>query len=496
MDIKQTKESYRIFLINEKDSITLQINEELNSKITKFICNFSLNEIVKIHKIFYLYNESIEKLFNYLKKIMEQHTLIIQRENINLSFIINYSLDDEEIKIIFKLSKISPNYSNNNCAPIEIMNKSNISFNADIKNTGQENPYISIIERKQTQFENKMNNQIFFNSDPRKLGANFEVTNNCSSARWTLSHSFDIFKSVLDEYLVVYGNNSKNWSIEFYDITTKKVKESLTINNAHKDRICNIKHFYYELKNQDFILSSSVDKSVKLWELYSLKNLLTINHFTEDYFVICEMIFFNRLENDYFIISATSQEIKVWNKKGENINIFNYEPGENSNFLNKFYNKYRCYLLYGSNKIVLRDIESGEIIHKYGEDGDKSYHWAEVSSLFDKKRVIGAHYEDGFIKIHDFNTEKLVKKFSFQKNEHNFSFCLWNEKYIIVGYLYSLKIFNIEDGSLIKEISGFPGWGVLTVFKFFHPSLGDCLVCNSHSGGSDSIGRISLLSIL
>ena len=107
---------------------------------------------------------------------------------------------------------------------------------------------------------------------------------------------------------------------------------------------------------------------------------------------------------------------------------------------------------------VLLDIENGEIIHEYGEDNDKGYLWAEICSLYDKKRVIGAHYEDGFIKIYDFDTEKLVKKFSFNEKEHNFSFCLWNEKYIIVGYIYSLKFFILEEGLLIKEISGFSGW--------------------------------------
>ena len=260
--IIKPKDSYRIFLMNEKDSITLQINEEVNSKITKFIYNFSQDEIVKIHKIFYLYNDSIDKLFNYLKKIMEQHKVIIQKKNINLSLSINFSLDEDEIKIKFKLSKISPNYSNNKSNPVEIINDKNISINTDTKKTEKENNYLSIIERSQTEFENRMNNQLFFNSDPNKLGINVEVTNNCSSARWTLSHSFDVFKSILNEYLVVYGNNSKNWSIEFYDITKKKIKENLTINNAHKDRICNIKHFFYKLKNQDFILSSSMDKSV------------------------------------------------------------------------------------------------------------------------------------------------------------------------------------------------------------------------------------------
>ena len=139
-----------------------------------------------------------------------------------------------------------------------------------------------------------------------------------------------------------------------------------------------------------------------------------------------------------------------------------------------------------SNVNNVKSIQSSRIIHEYGEENDKGYyHWAEVSFLYDKKRIIGAHYDDGFIKIYDFDTEKLVKKFAYEKNEHNFSFCLWNEKYIIVGYIYSLKIFNIEEGILVKEINSiFSGWGILTIFKFYHSSLEDCLICNCHSGAS------------
>ena len=173
--------------------------------------------------------------------IILNNTIIIKRKIINLSLLINYLLDNNEIKIKFKLSKISSNYSNNKIKDILIIKNNNILINKDIKFIQKEN--FSIIERNQKQFENKMNNQIFFNSDPTKLALNFEVTNNCSSARWTCSHSFDIFKSILNKYLVVYGNNSKNWSIEFYDITTKKIIETLTLKNAHNDRICNIKHF-------------------------------------------------------------------------------------------------------------------------------------------------------------------------------------------------------------------------------------------------------------
>ena len=306
-------------------------------------------------------------------------------------------------------------------------------------------------ERNQKLFENKMNQHIYFNSEPSKLTLNTTITENCSSCTCTTNNSFYIFKSILNEYLVVYGNNSKNYTIEFYDITKKKLNENLSINNAHKDRIVNIKHYYYELKNQDFILSSSQDRTIKLWQLYSLKNLLILNHPTkikDDFRLCCEMLFFNRTINDYYIITKIYNEIKIWNNKGENINTYAFGGG--TIYLNKYYYNCKNYLLYGGTSetnIELRDIENGELFHKYD---DNCSHWVEIYEINNEKRVIAANYNNCFIKIFDFDTENLIKTLTIEKKGNIFSFCLWNEKYILVGCSYSIKLFNIDEGKLIK----------------------------------------------
>ena len=487
--VEKTKDEFNIYLINEKDSVTLLIIEENNNNKINYICNFSLEEIVQINKIFYSHNNKIELLIEYLTNILEKNIITINKHIINLIL----SINENEIKIEFTLSKISSNYIKNINYAIKIKNnKINIIENKLIKyennNINKNELLYSMIEKNQKKFENQMNKQFFFNSDPRKLTFNTEITQNCSCARWTVTHSFDVFKSIFDEYLIVYGNNSKNYSIEFYNITNKKLNENLTINNPHSDKIVNIKHYYYELNKQDFILSSSQDKSIKLWELFSLKNLLTINHFSESIYILCEMIFFNdRIQNDYYIITSADQELKIWNKQGENIKTFTHE----NSYLNKYYENFKYYIIHGNEgKIGIRDIENGEIIHKYGENDDKGYHWVEITSIYDKKRVIGAHYHDGYLKIFDYDSEKLVKKFPYEKTEHNFSFCLWNEKYILVGYIYSIRLFNIDEGTMVKELDGkFSGWGILTIYKFYHPTLGDCLIGNDHDG------KINILTI-
>ena len=60
----------------------------------------------------------------------------------------------------------------------------------------------------------------------------------------------------------------------------------------------------------------------------------------------------------------------------------------------------------------------------------------------------------------------------------------------MVGYIYSIRLFNIDEGTMVKELDGkFSGWGILTIYKFYHPTLGDCLIGNDHDG------KINILTI-
>lgn len=59
---------FKIFLINEIDSITLKIDEEYNNHKYYYICNFSLEEIIKIHKIFIYIMIALKNCIIILKK--------------------------------------------------------------------------------------------------------------------------------------------------------------------------------------------------------------------------------------------------------------------------------------------------------------------------------------------------------------------------------------------------------------------------------------------
>ena len=174
MDNNTSINNFKIFLINEIDSITLKIDEEYNNHKYYYICNFSLEDIIKIHKIFYLYNDSIEKLYNYLKKIVGNKQLVIKKKIINITLLINYILDDDEINIEFNLSKVSPNLTKNINNPLLIKNK-NINIINDIKINEinyiqKDNNILNLeneIQRRKELNENRMNQHIYFNSVPQ-----------------------------------------------------------------------------------------------------------------------------------------------------------------------------------------------------------------------------------------------------------------------------------------------------------------------------------------
>ena len=83
------------------------------------------------------------------------------------------------------------------------------------------------------------------------------------------------FKSIDDILYFIY---SKKTSIISYDlINNKKITE---IKDDKNSCITNLKHYFYQDKRQDLIISTSIDNNLKLWKLnnweclYILKELI------------------------------------------------------------------------------------------------------------------------------------------------------------------------------------------------------------------------------
>ena len=120
-------------------------------------------------------------------------------------------------------------------------------------------------------------------------------------------------------YELAYCNRSGKNIIIYNIILNKNIN---IIENAHSDYIYLIKHYYQIMSKKHILLTSSKDKSVKLWDISTnnISNIFRINYCFDLYGAPFCLMF--KYEN-YFILGGESKEKKkIWNQKGELIGLF------------------------------------------------------------------------------------------------------------------------------------------------------------------------------
>ena len=98
-------------------------------------------------------------------------------------------------------------------------------------------------------------------NDPQELVFKKDI---CSNAHKTnsIDRVFCSFKSFLGEALIVWGSSNNN--IEYYDCEKEKIVK--TFHQAHSQTIFSCRHYPYVKKRIDYIITSSYDRTVKLWD--------------------------------------------------------------------------------------------------------------------------------------------------------------------------------------------------------------------------------------
>ena len=145
---------------------------------------------------------------------------------------------------------------------------------------------------------NLINNFKFENGDKLK---NINVISNDLNITFLKSVAvYSIIKNNETLYEIAYPVIKNGFNIIIYNIILNKIQNK--ISNAHSNNIHKIKHYYDKNKKYHILLSSSADKSIKIWNISSnpISNILTINNcfdgdnyspfclmFKEEMFYIC-----------------------------------------------------------------------------------------------------------------------------------------------------------------------------------------------------------------
>ena len=138
---------------------------------------------------------------------------------------------------------------------------------------------INIWNKKENKKTEKISEEI--NNQETNIGNNSNIFNYefirniaTDSYSYGTDNAMAVFKSINDILYFIYSNNI-NSIISYNLIDNKKINE---IKNAHNFSISSIKHYLYKYKNQDLVLSSSLNNNLKLWRINDWECLLNIEN--------------------------------------------------------------------------------------------------------------------------------------------------------------------------------------------------------------------------
>jgi WD40 repeat protein len=282
--IKINKDDILYNLINEVNILKNKLNENKDNKMKEYINNKD-NEIK---------NEIIKEN----KKIIEEKINIIDNKYNN---IIN------KIKNEYK-NKIKEFKNKQNEIISEIIKNLNLLLNEykikkmkEIKLKIELNDNVNLINDFKCYNINTMNNNIISN--------NLYITSLKSVAVYNIIKNNEIL------YEIAYPDNNNGYNIIIYNILLNNITNK--INNAHSNDIHKIKHYYDSLSKNHLLLTSSEDKSIKIWNISSnpISNILKINNCFDGYNSSPFCMLFNK--EDYFVLGGSRNKKNKYGIKME-----------------------------------------------------------------------------------------------------------------------------------------------------------------------------------
>ena len=460
------------FIKNNKNEIF-----ELKKIISNdFLFENDLNEIKNENNfsIFEEISKNFEESKIFLEKITKEKEKIIlnlqeQIKNINNNFLIFQTRNNLLINFIEKILKtLKKNLNSKNLNTFNNLikfNKFDLNLNFTLENLFVYLKSDILISKtfssKNINFNSNQNLiQNEFNSNPTNLIFSQNLINSAFTDNF-LNNQFTVFQYEND-FILVYINNKIN-SIEFYNLLTQN--NIKTLKKVHKDYILCIKYYDFNNinnnKNNNFIITSSLDNSINLLNYPSFSNVLKIENCHEKdngnkYFNIYSVHMILNNEK-IFIISSCFDEnsLKLFDLNGnfiKNFCLINFVY-----FIDSFYykkNNLNLIVASSLNEIKCFDFNNNnnnENLYKEFKNEGTNFCF-EIYEENEKIYLITI--ANSLIKIFDFESEKLTNSIKInEENENFYSMCLWNKNYLILGGENSIiYILNLNSKKVTQTL--------------------------------------------
>ena len=504
IDFKQLKKFLETGLIVQKKQLNLQYE------------NFEKWEMNLINNKFESFKERInKKIENFKNKIMEKLTKLNEQfiesnsryelsgseefENINLeettkSIEKNKNNQKELEKIISLIKK----YSDNEKLLTKQKDLENIIYTKTLYDSMQSKSFS--VQEKITSFSNKLDSDgkiilsnIFIKKPENGLfsivGKRFKT--NPSTLKFKIDLSTKAQKSfTIDNVIAVYvgydGNSylaapiSTTFEIEIMNLRDNKIVHSLKGHSAH---IYIVRHYFQRKSSTDFLISTSSERKVKVWNLKTYECHITLNKCHTGTYLYSALLLFDNINNlNYIVTSCPNEYMKLWDFDSGK---FIREIGSTSDytyFINYWNNNNINYIINAnSSNVKIYGINKSKEIYREFLAPQSTWH---MSAFVERMNDINYLFEsdgNGYLRIWNIEKKEIYK--SIQASGCNLrGICFWNDRFIIAASSdKGFKIFDLENNKNIITIHGHESV-LCTVQKIMHPLYGESLISSGIDG--------------
>ncbi len=317
-----------------------------------------------------------------------------------------------------------------------------------------------------------------FSTDPRKLKYKETITNKCLK-----NYTID---SIFDAYIAFDGNTylasslSSPLGIQIYDLSNNKLVK--TFENLKQIYI--IRHYPQFSTKIDYLLTTTIENSLKVYNLSTYKEYLTINNCYPGTYMYSALILFDHINNENYIVTSSPNDyIKLWNfENGKFVRNIGTKK-DYTYFLNSWKNEDTNYIINANaDNIKIYGIKKeNELFGEY-TGPDRTWH---MSAFVEKINGINILFESdgkGYVRMWNLEKNEMIKDIRCPSVSLR-GLCLWNRKYLIAASSdKSFKIFDLEKEQMVASISGQHFNSLCTVKKILHPKYGESLLTGSVDG--------------
>lgn len=309
----------------------------------------------------------------------------------------------------------------------------------------------------------------YFYSSPYKLRLRQEPITKTSHANLTIDNTFAVFKTLKNEFLLVYATVNHALMIDEFP----KEKTLHTIKAAHNMYITTIKHYLEEdpndpKKKRDLLLTAScTDRVVKVWDIANNWSCICHLQNTHDWGDVRSVCIINSVEQKKNFLLTSShnivEPIKIWDystMEGKFVDkIKDSSDDEFTCFIEGFYDKdnsKKTFVISGNQDMFKSfDFEGNHLYQRYRDPECFNVHPSGIVKYSRKTELIESCW-DGFVRIWDFHTGTMLKKIKIGVWVNGL--CLWNDGVVFAGGDDGmLKMIDLKKGNVEKNFEGHIG---------------------------------------